>query len=466
MPKRKANGELTAAAKLQAAIDKSKKAIQIKSIVPDGNIQLELDDGCKGLIVRRQTLCAASLVFRRMLDEDSPFREGQESRKNADGMQIIRLEDDDSTSMSIVMRIIHWQCQAVPQELQLYTLYGVARLCDKYDLGKSLQPWPRLWIRPYLDGVREEESVGILFIAITFGLGDLFSSMTKHLILHTVLDDDGLLHLPIAVQDEIRYCKWDAGVPHSVIGTSRDHSPVVNVLQISAICWEPLRKLRTGLQCKGSKQRDIRVDCDTINTGRVLRKFAFLNDHPDKLPPHNQSVGHLLNSIDNIKCLGDMTGLSDAFLRTHAGTCDIFHAIKQGSSSWLKHFQGLELETVTPAPGPSPPAYVTRLIEAQRPESHFFEPVMRYIAVNADGRRNDYFFDKKSADFDFGFDFEPFIRCLDCPNRVFRENRIIQHVQERLHVQRRQIRIDQHGRDFIPGPLVDPTDHLNKVSPS
>ena len=223
------------------------------------------------------------------------------------------------------------------------------------------------------------------------------------------------------------------------------------ILQVLAICWEPLRKIQSGLQCKAAKRRHNKIGCDTINTGRLHRKFTFLNDHPDRLPPYKQSVKVLLDKIDKSKPLKDMAGLKKAFINRHAESCDMLHVIKQEISQWRESFDGLELESVAPASGPSPPGYLTQAIEAQRLVSNFIEPVMSYVAVNADGQRADYFFEEESAGFDFGFDFEPFIRCSDCPSRLYRQSRMQSHLQERLHMQRRDRRILRHGRDFIPG---------------
>ena len=218
MPKRKASSQLA------RADEEVPTATKVVSIVPDGDLQLNLDcEGeCQGLIVRKQTLCAASPVFRKMLDQNSLFREVRATSRNADGIQILRLEDDDRDDMFIIMNIIHWQGPAVPQTLPLQTLHLVSRVCDKYDFGKSLHPWPRLWIRPYIGKIGADESVALLFVAITFGLGDLFSSITQYLILNTAPDDNGCLRLPTATNNGMEEWKWDDGIPDSVIGTSLD----------------------------------------------------------------------------------------------------------------------------------------------------------------------------------------------------------------------------------------------------
>ena len=62
----------------------------------------ENDGQLRGLLVNKHILRLSSPVFRKMLADDSPFRESTSRTTNRDGIQVVRFEDDDMATMEIL----------------------------------------------------------------------------------------------------------------------------------------------------------------------------------------------------------------------------------------------------------------------------------------------------------------------------------------------------------------------------
>ncbi len=216
--KRKASKEL-----LKTACGEAEVASIVVPIIPNGDLQLDFTNDLAqpiGLLVNRNILCIASPVFKAMLGDDSRFRDTTPKTMNADGIEVVALEDDDFTTMEILMNVIHLQGPKVPATVSFLRLDLCARLCDKYDLGESLGGWPKMWMEDYLPIVKPKGYERWLFISMIFRQSSAFTIITRYLVLNTTLSDTGEL-----------LCRGSRssseGVPSSVLGecTQSPHLP-------------------------------------------------------------------------------------------------------------------------------------------------------------------------------------------------------------------------------------------------
>ena len=205
---RNATDELT-----RTSEDGQSMATPLVTIDRDGDLRMNFatKEDWEGLLVNRHTLCLSSSVFRAMLGVDSPFKESARNATADGGIQDVAFEDDDFKTMEILMNVIHLQHHNVPREVSFEQLDKIAQLCDKYDLVRSLGPWPEVWSKPYEAMTETEGYERWLFIAIVFKKAPIYSRITKHLILATWLTDTELV-----VNDR----GFAEGVPTRVLGAS------------------------------------------------------------------------------------------------------------------------------------------------------------------------------------------------------------------------------------------------------
>ncbi|KAF3910687.1 hypothetical protein ABW21_db0207147 [Orbilia brochopaga] len=120
----------------------------------------------------------ASPVWDRMLKPNNGFKPLPETMINGMSMRVLKLYDDDISSLGWIFNIIHFQTDQVPKELSYENLLAVTILCDKYNLQNAVTPWAEGWIKFLLPDTTETWRVegdafkyGIedwLFIAHTF----------------------------------------------------------------------------------------------------------------------------------------------------------------------------------------------------------------------------------------------------------------------------------------------------------
>lgn len=207
--KRKASRKL-----LKAVEEEPPIASLVTPIISEGDLQLDFSKDLSqplGLLVSRYTLCLSSPVFKAMFSDDSRWCKSSKKTFNGDGIQVVRLEDDDFAPMEIIMNVIHLQGSKVPPVLLFPQLDLCARLCDKYDLGESLGGWPEIWMKPYLEKVATPGFDRWLFISSIFKQDDVFPAAARHLLMNTTLSD----------HDELLYegsSRYSEGVPTSTLG--------------------------------------------------------------------------------------------------------------------------------------------------------------------------------------------------------------------------------------------------------
>jgi len=166
----------------------------------EGDVLLTLSSssGIARFRVNSIILCIASPVFRAMLGANSQFKEraALSARTSTSEPLELSLPDDDPQALVVILRVIHLQYDWVPPSLDENQLYKVAITCDKYDMRQSLEVWLAKWVSPLVESPDYPVSGDKwLFIAYAFARKDLFSRLTKDLILQCQTGEDGNLLL-------------------------------------------------------------------------------------------------------------------------------------------------------------------------------------------------------------------------------------------------------------------------------
>ncbi len=119
----------------------------------------------------------------------------------------IPFPDDNIDAMLLVLRIAHLRFRDIPGKngLSYAHLLALAVVCDKYDLVKLVRPFLDLyeWAEPHRPRSVDDEKwePSWLFVAWTFGFGESFEPLARHLVKNISLEgEDGCPKL-----DEDRY---------------------------------------------------------------------------------------------------------------------------------------------------------------------------------------------------------------------------------------------------------------------
>ena len=191
--KRKAEDELPSMSE-----DRHSMAIDQITVDPDGDLRLYFE--IKGyhkpltLLVNRHTMCLSSSISRGLLSVNLNGKTLVRELPEAGGLPVLTFEDEDFdvhdiTAMMILMKAIHLQGHRVPREVQFDILHKIARLCDKYDLLRSLGPWPEVWSKFHEFGIGATGYDEWLYIATVFKNEEAYTRITKKLIFETKLGD-------------------------------------------------------------------------------------------------------------------------------------------------------------------------------------------------------------------------------------------------------------------------------------
>ncbi|KAF8544183.1 hypothetical protein BDD12DRAFT_817001 [Trichophaea hybrida] len=135
--------------------------------------------------VSSQVLWIASPVFRSMFGPDSRFKEAVDLRRaHVIGFPpaVISL-DDDSTALEFIFNVLHLQHDRIPDKIDFKLMVQVAAICEKYELHKALQPTADRHFKPQKDLSTPHGHEDWLLISYCFGFEDIFTSVSKELIL-------------------------------------------------------------------------------------------------------------------------------------------------------------------------------------------------------------------------------------------------------------------------------------------
>jgi hypothetical protein len=118
--------------------------------------------------------------------------------------------------MLCVLSLCHSRLDLVPKTIDTASLYGLAMLCDKYDIFDLVKPsisgWIENWAVDYSN--REVVTHEDLMICWIFGLTRTFSNVAKDLTLQLRQDDEDNYE----TADGNEFC--DLGLPQDTIGRS------------------------------------------------------------------------------------------------------------------------------------------------------------------------------------------------------------------------------------------------------
>ncbi|KAF3910747.1 hypothetical protein ABW21_db0209788 [Orbilia brochopaga] len=117
-------------------------------------------------LVASHALCMASKVWKRIIHPNG-FRELETEPHGSDGatIKVIRLEDDAANTLDMVFSIIHLRTESIPKNLSFRRLRQLAIICDKYECGKALGPWPGMWMQEHIANAMAPGFEDWLFIA-------------------------------------------------------------------------------------------------------------------------------------------------------------------------------------------------------------------------------------------------------------------------------------------------------------
>jgi hypothetical protein len=156
-------------------------------VVPYGDLILEVssDAGTARFKVSSQVLCIASPVFRAMLGPSSSFKEACELRASAISSEpyVLQLGEDDPQALVVVLNALHLQGSKVPISISFQNLVDLAIICDKYDCAPGVTLWADVWTEVWKKYALEPGFERWLFISWTFGIDEIFMSLSKKLIM-------------------------------------------------------------------------------------------------------------------------------------------------------------------------------------------------------------------------------------------------------------------------------------------
>lgn len=143
-----------------------------------------------GYGVSSQILRSTSRVFRAMFGPDSGFKETVNVRRAIIGLPasaaVISL-DGDSEALGIVLKFLHHRVELLPTKVKFTKLVKIAEICNKYDLRQALKPLIDKLSKPFADKIYETGYEDWLLISYVFGYEDIFTKVSKELILQGIL---------------------------------------------------------------------------------------------------------------------------------------------------------------------------------------------------------------------------------------------------------------------------------------
>ncbi|KIW82528.1 hypothetical protein Z517_05555 [Fonsecaea pedrosoi CBS 271.37] len=145
-------------------------------IDPIGDLVIEIEN--ERLRTSSKVLSLASPVFAAMLRPG--FREGT-VRNTEDNLRVVPLPDDDLDAFKLVCRVIHFQLDQIPQELEIDSLEKLALVCDKYQCTVALRHCAALWLQSLSDTYVAAQLNRQLLVAYLLDLPTAFSDISWRL---------------------------------------------------------------------------------------------------------------------------------------------------------------------------------------------------------------------------------------------------------------------------------------------
>ncbi|RPB09143.1 hypothetical protein P167DRAFT_538761 [Morchella conica CCBAS932] len=283
-----------------------------------------------------------------MLGPNSSFREACELRTHTTaggGMAdaepyVLPLEDDDPEAMAIVLFALHLQNSKLPTFIkEKRTIWNMAIICDKYDCTSAFSVWVDGWADGWRRRAFRNSGHGLwLFISWTFGLGDVFTFISKKLILEGYYQTEGGKFLSKE--------GWNLdglAIPNPVMEIILD----IRRTAITAMIEEVLTVLKKFLAggdgkplCSAASPLE---DCDLMILGTLIRECQVrLGIYPDHKKYLLMSVKDVHENLRSIKPRS--VGADSLRGGGHGGTCYYdFYLLHNRLDRTLASIGGLEL---------------------------------------------------------------------------------------------------------------------------
>lgn len=151
-----------------------------------------------------------------MLGPSSSFKEACELRTQTANTDPYRLtlEDDNPEALGVILLALHCQNTLVPKTVTFQNLVDLAIICDKYDCAAGVSLWVDIWKKDWTSSALKPGYEQWLFIAWTFGIQDVFTNLSKKLILEGLYSpEDSTLFVT-----KEGFCLDEMLVPEKVMG--------------------------------------------------------------------------------------------------------------------------------------------------------------------------------------------------------------------------------------------------------
>jgi hypothetical protein len=166
-------------------------------IFAGGDIAIEATYKSEKVIgkVNKYAMAMASPVWNKFVFP--PWKKEHES--GSDGVKTpIDFLGDNSDALRLLLNIVHFQFQWIPEKIEYNELFNVTVLCDQYDCVGLLRPWFSRWFdQSVVDAIaRKHEGLPSerwLFIGWVFGNRELFEKAMGMLVLRSRKSQDGHL---------------------------------------------------------------------------------------------------------------------------------------------------------------------------------------------------------------------------------------------------------------------------------
>ncbi|KAF2811826.1 uncharacterized protein BDZ99DRAFT_360876, partial [Mytilinidion resinicola] len=143
-----------------------------------GDVIFELGGGdgepSARLLVASNILTMVSPVFRAMFT--GGFAEGQDLSPSLP--RVVPLPDDNKKAMELLCRILHFDTNAIPAELDMDSLVELTILCDKYDCATPFRFYGNVWVSALLPQACEKGFEELLSVTYGLDLPEPFMELT------------------------------------------------------------------------------------------------------------------------------------------------------------------------------------------------------------------------------------------------------------------------------------------------
>ncbi|KAI0418622.1 hypothetical protein F5X98DRAFT_337689 [Xylaria grammica] len=159
---------------------------------PKGDLCIDVGTfPAKSFIVCSRTLARTSPFWDKMLYGE--FRESKPCPEDGNLEWTVKLPEDNTTAMGLLLNIVHGRFDVVPSyedPIYIRDLYDISVVTDKYDMAHVLKPWAKGWLRSTLcsteltgESLREQYCHERLWISWALGDKAHFEEIAKILLL-------------------------------------------------------------------------------------------------------------------------------------------------------------------------------------------------------------------------------------------------------------------------------------------